>query len=67
MKKTLLLGITIIFVICTALTSFAAPVGAPIVTVKDAANDIANRIVSDYVEAIDCLIQKLNNLTEIEK
>ena len=34
---------------------------------EDAANDIANRIVSDYVEAIDCLIQKLNNLTEIEK
>ena len=34
---------------------------------EDAANDIANRIVSDYVDAIDCLIQKLNNLTEIEK
>ncbi|MBQ6999115.1 MAG: S-layer homology domain-containing protein [Clostridia bacterium] len=42
MKKTLALGITIIFLICTALTSFAAPAGAPAVTVKDAANDIVN-------------------------
>ena len=56
MKKTLALGITIIFMICTALTSFAAPAGAPVVTVKDAANDIVNvsgkTDVAEYVTLV---------------
>lgn len=39
MKKTFLLSLALVFLICTTLTGFAAPVGAPVPEVTDAAND----------------------------
>jgi len=42
MKKTFLVSLAVFFLICTALTGFAAPNGAPVFSVKDVANDVIN-------------------------
>lgn len=42
MKKTLLVSVLVVILICTAMTGFATPVGEPELTVKDAVNNIVN-------------------------
>lgn len=51
MKKTIVLSIAVLYLICTALTAFAAPTTEPARYVKDSANDIVN--VSGGIDATE--------------
>lgn len=51
MKKTIVLSLAVLYLICTTLTAFAAPTTEPARYVKDAANDIVN--VSGEIDATE--------------